>query len=346
MFKTSLSRTTPPKRKQVTFNKSVAVRELPESEAEAAEETRRGLWECAPDHDELWDGHNGFAFFALIANFRRRREQLKLNYGEEEFLVPKFDTLAQEETAIRKEIRELFADSVKGLDFQDLVEDRETFDKLYANSVPVLKLSDEASLRLTEKLVDDVLYCEEMCEILHVKFQTIRSGGGGGNDRSRNNSRLGQLVSQERKRPSVADLDGRAMSRSIVLGGEEDSRERLESLDLGHVTAKRRGSMMESSPPSITTRRSSIVITGDTSRRSSVSGRMPMLKEEEIGKTKSITPTTTLFATTGVFISGMVLSLWVWRRWGWRRALAMFLFMLLVTLITAVATAPSSRSKM
>lgn len=55
------------KRKQVTFNKSVTVRELPESEAEAAEETRRGLWECAPDHDELWDGHNGvFWWVALL----------------------------------------------------------------------------------------------------------------------------------------------------------------------------------------------------------------------------------------------------------------------------------------
>lgn len=283
----------------------------------------------------------GFAFFALIANFRRRREQIKLSVGEDEFLVPKFDTLAQEETAIRKEIRELFADSVKGLDFQDLVEDRETFDKLYANSVPQLRLSDEASLRVAEKLVDDVLYCEEMCEILRVKFQTARGAG----DRSRNNSRVGQLVPQDRKRASVAESDvvgARAVSRSIALVGEEDSRERLESLDLGHVSAKRRGSMVESTTTSTTTARRASVA-GDTSRRSSVSGRMPVLMEEE---SRSITPTTTLFAASAVLIIGLVVSLWVWKRWGWRRALAMLLLVLVLTLFTAVAAAPSpSRPK-
>jgi hypothetical protein len=52
----------PKKRKSgvafVTFHEVVTVRELPSEEAEDAIITRKGLWEAAPDHDELWDGHN------------------------------------------------------------------------------------------------------------------------------------------------------------------------------------------------------------------------------------------------------------------------------------------------
>jgi hypothetical protein len=112
----------------------------------------------------------GFAFFAMIANFRSRRVPIPLRLGEDDYAVPKFDTKQAEETAIRKEIRELFAESIKGLDFEDLIKDRETFDKLYATSVPPMRCTPDVSLAKLEVFLDEILNCEEMCEILHVEY--------------------------------------------------------------------------------------------------------------------------------------------------------------------------------
>jgi hypothetical protein len=202
----------------VSFLESVTVRSLPQEEAEAAADTRRGEWQAAPDHDELWDGDNkdfweeektieevrrivvirgmrmalqynlGYAFFSMVANFRKRHEKVKYNdeatgddhntddKGMIDDMIIQYDKPEDEEMAIRKEIRELFADSVKGLDFPDLVQDREAFEKIYMGTVLLgIGLEDrskypEAGLQKIEKLVDEIMYVEDVCCLVDVVY--------------------------------------------------------------------------------------------------------------------------------------------------------------------------------
>ena len=191
----------------VSFLETVTVRELPSEEAEEAKSTRKGAWESAPEHDELWDGHTrdfwekektmeevrrivvvrqmrmalqynlGYAFYSMVANFKKRRPAVENNHrgsmsGDED-VVPQFETPGAEETAIRKEIRELFADSVKGLDFPDLVQDREAFDKIYSTTVIGISDAKRApglGLLRIEELVDEIMNTAEICRMLGVQF--------------------------------------------------------------------------------------------------------------------------------------------------------------------------------
>jgi hypothetical protein len=195
----------------VSFLEVVTVRELPSEEADEAMNTRKGGWEAAPNMDELWDGDNksfweeektseeirrivvirqmrmalqynlGYAFYSMVANFKKRRKPARPNPAKlkqsgvfMEDVVPQYETPGAEETAIRKEIRELFADSVKGLDFPDLVQDREAFDKIYATTtlnISEIRRASGLGLLRIESLVDEIMNTEETCALLDVEFE-------------------------------------------------------------------------------------------------------------------------------------------------------------------------------
>jgi len=192
----------------VSFVEVVTVRELPSEEADDAINTRKGIWEAAPEHDELWDGDQkafwqeeksveevrkivvirqmrmalqfnlGYAFYSMVANFKKRHTVVKAesrspaaSFADD--IIPEYETAGAEETAIRKEIRELFADSVKGLDFPDLVQDREAFDKLYATTllnISESKRSPGLGLLRIESLVDEIMNTDEICHTLALEY--------------------------------------------------------------------------------------------------------------------------------------------------------------------------------
>ena len=173
------------KKKSVGFTEKIDVRILPAEEAEEAFGTRKGDWGAAPDHDELWDGDSkefweqektleevhrivvmrqlrltlqynlGFAFYAMVANFKRRRNSLS-----KDDVVPEFETPQSEDAALRKELRELFQESVKGLEFADLMQDRIAFEKIHAAMGP--------GLDGIQKLIDEIMYVEDLCELMGV----------------------------------------------------------------------------------------------------------------------------------------------------------------------------------
>lgn len=268
----------------------------------------------------------GFAFFALVANFRKRHEHTAMLLGEEDFLAPQFDTFQTEEAAIRKDLRELFANSVKGLDFLDLVQDRETFDRMYQATYAQKPLSPEASIRLVEQFVDDLLYCEEMCEMLHVKFICPQQRG--------------KKTVNDRKRTSI-DIEGlgrqtRGPSRSFSMhndAGEGGSRARLESLDLGHVTA-RRISITATDPPLLASRRTSVTDATAIGTKS----RMSMVKEEDEHHHQ------VKLGTRGDFtvLAGVGSVVLVCLIWGWRRALVAAIFATIAVVILLLPKKPKA----
>ena len=130
----------------------------------------------------------GYGFFALVSNFKRRKpvnlddEQAvhDREHPDENDVVPQFDSPEEEDLAVRKELRELFVDSVKGLDFPDLVQDREAFEKMYVESIlsrDELARPDHGALSLarTEAMVDEIMYDEEVCLLVGVDFQPSRA---------------------------------------------------------------------------------------------------------------------------------------------------------------------------
>jgi len=126
----------------------------------------------------------GYGFFSLVANFKRRKpvnmddEQAVLDreHPNENDVVPQYDSAEEEQLAIRKEFRELFVDSVKGLDFPDLVQDREAFEKMYLGSVLSREelakpYHAEIGLKRIEALVDEIMNDEEVCVLVGVAYE-------------------------------------------------------------------------------------------------------------------------------------------------------------------------------
>ena len=266
--KSSLKLTSSKKREgpAVSFVETVTVRQLPAEEAEAAQDTRRGPWEAAPEHDELWDGDNkdfweqektleevhrivvirqmrmaleynlGYAFYAMVANFKKRRplaepDPTRPQRSNSEDVVPQFETPGAEETAIRKEIRELFADSVKGLDFPDLIKDREAFEKIYQSTV--LNISDMKrnpglGLNRVEELVDEIVNTEEMCELLGVKFiaAPIQAAQPSTSAKEKIDSEVGKEEKRRNERRASVEASNNGVSVFAARRASVDSKQR------------------------------------------------------------------------------------------------------------------------
>ena len=271
----------------VSFADIPQVHELPEDDAEDAQNTRKGSWGAAPDHDELWDGFSrkfwseektleevhriivirgmrlalqynlGFGFYAMVANFMKRKPKVENPTGPQMLhedlyaIVPQFETPEAEETALRKEIRELFADSVKGLDFDDLIQDRAAFDKLYLGTI----LSPAESrgfpglgLKKIEQIVDEIMNCEDLCQKLGVEYiaEPIPEKG------KQEKEVFEKAMNQEEKKRG----DRRA-SLELLNNGIPPFGERRASIE-----AKRRSSMESSITGSDATKRTSLDSSG------------------------------------------------------------------------------------